>query len=228
MLAILTTSYCLNRNDRVSSFYWTRGSKQCFLTCFSYFSRYFLILVFLQNCYLLIFFAPFLAAQESDFPSHFLVPLALRASTSYMRPHFSGTENMGFLKQDACRNLVVASLLVNFPFSAFCQRFLVQTSIGLITVHIFLTHKILELTLFLRDLGLAKLCSTARVWNHQGISKLVNRLIVACQMTASLHFAQSDSAGLPCYKYFAAERDLQRTPVIWHASQSQSQRTSYL
>jgi hypothetical protein len=53
-LAILAASYCLNRNDRVSSFYWTRGSKLCFLTCFSYFSRYFLILVFLRKCYLLI------------------------------------------------------------------------------------------------------------------------------------------------------------------------------
>ncbi len=54
-LAILATSYCLNRNDRGSSFYKTsRGSKICFLTCFSYFSHYFLILVFLQNCYSLI------------------------------------------------------------------------------------------------------------------------------------------------------------------------------
>ncbi len=31
MLVILATSYRFNRNDRVSSFYWTRGSKQCFL-----------------------------------------------------------------------------------------------------------------------------------------------------------------------------------------------------
>jgi hypothetical protein len=54
-LAILATSYCLNRNNRNSSFYKTRGSKLCFLTCFSYFSRYFHILVFLRNCYLLIF-----------------------------------------------------------------------------------------------------------------------------------------------------------------------------
>ncbi len=54
-LAILATSYCLNRNDRViSSFYWTRGSKLCFLTCFSYFSCYFPILVFLRSRYLLI------------------------------------------------------------------------------------------------------------------------------------------------------------------------------
>jgi hypothetical protein len=41
----------LNSNDRVSSIYWTRGS---ILTRFSYFSRYFLILVFLQNHYSLI------------------------------------------------------------------------------------------------------------------------------------------------------------------------------
>jgi hypothetical protein len=39
LLAILATSYCLNRNN--SSFCWTRGSKKCFLTCFSYFSCYF-------------------------------------------------------------------------------------------------------------------------------------------------------------------------------------------
>ncbi len=53
-LAILGTSYCLNRNNRVSSFYWTRGSKLCFLTYFSCFSCYFHILVFSQNCYSLI------------------------------------------------------------------------------------------------------------------------------------------------------------------------------
>ncbi len=53
-LAILETSYCFNRKDRVSSLYWTRGSKLCFLTCFFYFSRYFHILAFLLNCYLLI------------------------------------------------------------------------------------------------------------------------------------------------------------------------------
>ncbi len=53
-LAILATSYCLNRNNRVSSFYKTRGSKLCFLTYFFYFSRYFHILKFSQNCYSLI------------------------------------------------------------------------------------------------------------------------------------------------------------------------------
>jgi hypothetical protein len=53
-LAVFATSYCLNRKDRVSSLYWIRGSKLCFLAHFSYFGCYFLILVFSQNCYLLI------------------------------------------------------------------------------------------------------------------------------------------------------------------------------
>jgi hypothetical protein len=87
-----------------------------------------------------------------------------------MHPHVSGTERVGFLKQDARGNLVVASLLVNFPFSTFCRRFLLQTSIGLNTIHTF----------------------------------LVNRLIVACLMTAYSCFAQGNSAGLPCYKSSAA------------------------
>jgi hypothetical protein len=53
-----------------------------------------------------------------------------------------------------------------FSFSAFCQKFLLRTSIGLNTIHTF----------------------------------LVNRLIVACLMTASSCFAQGNSGGLPCYE----------------------------
>jgi hypothetical protein len=117
-----------------------------------------------------------------------------------MHPHNSGTECMGFLKQDARGNLVVASQPVNFPFSAFCRRFLLQTSVGLNTNHTFLSHKNPRTDTFLRDLGLAQLRSTARVWNPQGTSKLVNRLIVGCLMTASSRFAQGNSAGLPRYE----------------------------
>ncbi len=146
MLAILATSYCLNRNDRVSSFYWTRGSKLCFLTCFSYFSRYFFSSIFAKTL-LTNFFVPFLAARESDYSSHFLLPLALWAGTSYMRPHISGTECVGFPKQDTRGNLVVDSLPVIFPLSAFWQRFLVQTSIGRTQIIPFLLRKILELAL---------------------------------------------------------------------------------
>ncbi len=107
----------------------------------------------------------------------FLVPLAVRASTSYMRPQISGTECVGFLKQDARGNLVGDWLLVIFPLSAFCRRFLVQMSIGLNVNHTFLTHYNPQTGTFLHDLGLAsKLHSTAWVWNPQGISKLVNKV----------------------------------------------------
>jgi hypothetical protein len=122
LLAILATSYCLNRNNRVSSFYWTRGSKLCFLTCFSYFSCYFHILVFSQNRYLLIFFCAFLGCTGIQFLILFLIPLALRASTLCMRPCNSGTERVGFSKQDARGYLVVASLPVNFPLSTFLPK----------------------------------------------------------------------------------------------------------
>ncbi len=93
-----------------------------------------------------------------------------------MRPHISGTEHMGFSKQDAHGNLVVDSLPVIFPLSAFCQRTLVQMSVGLNANHTFLTHKNPWTDTFLRDLGLTKLHSTARVWNPQEISKLVNKV----------------------------------------------------
>jgi hypothetical protein len=44
----------LSSNDRICSFNWIRGSKDCFLTSFSNLSCYFLFLVFLQNHYLLV------------------------------------------------------------------------------------------------------------------------------------------------------------------------------
>ncbi len=145
-LAILATFYCLNRNNRVSSFYWTRGSKLCFLTCFSYFSCYFLILVFLQKCYLLISLR--LSRLHGNPVSHPVsCTLKLQAGTSYMSPNISGPKRVGFLKQGTCGNMVVDSLLVMFPLSAFCQRFLVQTYIGWMQIIPFLLTKILELTL---------------------------------------------------------------------------------
>ncbi len=66
----------LSSNNRISSFYWIRGSKDCFLTSVSNFNRYFLFLVFLRNRNLLVF-APFLAARESNFSSRFFIHLVL-------------------------------------------------------------------------------------------------------------------------------------------------------
>jgi hypothetical protein len=58
-----------------------------------------------------------------------------------MRPHVSGTEHVDFSKQDAHGTLVVASLPLNFPFSAFCGKCLLLTSNGLNRIHTFLSHK---------------------------------------------------------------------------------------
>ncbi len=53
MLAI-SNILLLSSNDRICSFNWIRGSKHCFLTSFSNLYCYYLFLVFLQNCYLLV------------------------------------------------------------------------------------------------------------------------------------------------------------------------------
>ncbi len=109
-----------------------------------------------------------------------------------MCPHVSGTERVVFSKQDACGNLVVASLPLNFPFSAFCGRCLLWTSVW--TEHdSYLSFS--QKSSSWHFLALAKLRSTAREWNHQRISKLVNRLIVTCLLTASLRFAPRQKCG---------------------------------
>ncbi len=77
----------LSRNDRISSFYWIRGSKHCILTSFSYLNRYFLFLVFLRNCYLLVSFA-FLGCAEIRFLIPFLIPLVLRVPHHTCTPIF--------------------------------------------------------------------------------------------------------------------------------------------
>jgi hypothetical protein len=61
-----------------------------------------------------------------------------------MRPHVSETERMGFSKQDACGNLVVASLPLNFPFSPFAEGVCCEHPLDLTR---FIFTKILKLTL---------------------------------------------------------------------------------
>jgi hypothetical protein len=69
-LAILATSYCLNRKDRVSSLYWTSGSKLFFSHVSRILAATFLFSVF-ANLLLTNFFVPFSAAREFDFSSRF-------------------------------------------------------------------------------------------------------------------------------------------------------------
>jgi hypothetical protein len=132
-----------------------------FLTCLSYFSRYFHILVFLRDHYLLISLRPFLGCTGIRFLILFLVPLALRGSTLYMRPHISGTEHVGFSKQDAFRLLPkVSGAKVHWANAN----------------HTFLTHKNPQIDTFSHVISPAKLRSTTRVWNPQGISILVKKV----------------------------------------------------
>ena len=86
-----------------------------FRTCFSYFSQYFHILVFLQNRYLLISSRPFLAAQESNFLSRFSYLLHYKVVRCTCAPIFQA------------QNALVSQ---SKTLSVFCRRFLERTSIG--------------------------------------------------------------------------------------------------
>ncbi len=184
---------------------------------FSYFSPYFLILVFSQNCYLLI--SSRLSRLHWN-PISCSVSRTIGTLSKYIvhAPPCFWNRTGGFLK--ARRLWEPGSSLTTGKFSLF--RLLPRVSAANIhrtehdSFHSYSQNPRND-TIF-PDLGLAKLRSTARVGNHQVISKLVNRLIVACQMTASLRFAQT------IVRTFIAtndlQRDLQRTPAIWHASQS--------
>jgi hypothetical protein len=72
-----------------------------------------------------------------------------------MRPHISGTEHVSFSKQDA------------FHLSPKASGANVRWANANNT---YLTHKDPRTDTFLRDISPAKLRSTARVWNPQGIS----------------------------------------------------------
>jgi hypothetical protein len=111
-----------------------------------------------------------------------------------MCPHISGTERIGFLKQDAFR------LLPKFSEANVCWAN---------ANHTFLTHKNPQTETFLCDISPAKLRSTAQVWNLQGISKLVNKVdcwvpraslkaIVQAFATKSFAAGSSTYLCLPC------------------------------
>ncbi len=153
------------------------------------------------------FFAPFLGCMGIQFLVPFLVPLALQGSTSYMCPHISGAARVGFLKQDAfCLLPEVSGVNVHWA----------KTS------HTFLTHKNPQTDTFSCDISPAKLCSTAQVWNPQGISKLVNK--VDCWVPCAL--LKAIVRAFLAMKSFAAGSSMY--PCHMASSQSQSRGTSYL
>ncbi len=149
----LASYLLLSSNDRFSSFYWIRGSKYCFLTSFSNLNCYLLFLVFLRNCYLIVSSClsrlhknPISSPVSHTFGS-------LRYYVAQAPPYFWHTSRI-FLKQDARQNLVLESVPIFFPFSAFCRRFLMQTSIGRSRIIPFLLTQNTQTDTFLHDISL--------------------------------------------------------------------------
>jgi hypothetical protein len=116
-----------------------------FLTCFSYFICYFLILVFLRNRYLLILSRPFLAIQESDFSSRFSYLWHYKVVCRTCTPKFQA-QHAGFLEV-RCICLLPKVSGANVRWAN--------------TNHTFLTHKNPWTDTSLRDISPTKLRSTA-------------------------------------------------------------------
>jgi hypothetical protein len=134
----LASSLLLSSNNRISSFYWISRSNHYFLTHFFYFSPYFFILVFLLDCYLLVSLRlSRLHGNPTSCPV-FSYPWESEVLRCMCAPKIFWHTSHVSSKQDACRNLVLESVLVFFPRSAFCQRFLMQTSVGQLRIIPFL------------------------------------------------------------------------------------------
>ncbi len=143
----------LSRNDRISSFSWIRGSKHCFLTSFSGHNCYFLFLVFLRNCYLLVYLC--LSRLHGNPISH---PLFYTFGTpsikSYMRPHISGT-----LDAFSWSKMLVGTWYKNqyqfsFPVLPFAEGFSCEHWLGARESYLFFSRKIPQTDIFLRDISL--------------------------------------------------------------------------
>ncbi len=143
----------LSSNDRISSFYWVRESEHCFLTRFSNLNRYILFLVFLRNCYLLV--SSRLSRLRRNPISHpvFLYHWYSEYHVIHAPPDFWHTWRV-FSKQDARGNLVQKLVPAFFPRSAFCQRFLMQTSVGSSWIIPFLLTQNFRTDIFSHDISL--------------------------------------------------------------------------
>ncbi len=157
-----------------AAFYWIRERKLCFLTSFSTLNRYILFLVFLRNWYLLVSLC--LSRLRENPISH---PVFLHLW--YSKYHFVHAPLYFwhiwhiFLKQDAQGNLVQELVPDFFPHSAFCRRFLMQTSIGSLRIIPFLlTPNSLKWHFLAWHKPPLIQCST-QARKPQGIYKVVNQ-----------------------------------------------------
>jgi hypothetical protein len=119
----------LSSDNRISSLYWIRGSKHCFLTSLFNLNCYFLFLVFLRKRYLLV--SSGLSCLQGNPISCPVFSYLWYFEYHVVRvsPYFWHTWRV-FSKQDARGNLVQDLVPVFSPRSSFRQRFLMQTSVG--------------------------------------------------------------------------------------------------
>jgi hypothetical protein len=137
--------------------------------------QYFHILVFLLNCYLLISLC---LSQLHGNPISYPVSCTLGTPSWFIlnAPPCFWHRTRGFL--EGRRSWEPGSRLTTGKFSPFCLLPKVSGANICCTNanHTFLTHKNPRTDTFLHDISLAKLRSTAWVWNPQGISKLMNKV----------------------------------------------------
>ncbi len=149
----LASSLLVSSNNRVSSFYWNRESKHCFLTSFSHPNCYFLILVFACNCYLLV--SLHLSWLHGNPISHpvFSYLWDSKVLSCTCAPMFLAHITLFF--EATCLWEPVIRLTTGFlsPFRLSPKVSLVNIHWA-ITNHTFLTHKNPQALIFLHDISL--------------------------------------------------------------------------
>ena len=139
----------------VCSFIWIRGSKHSFLTSFSNFYCYFPFSSIFATLLLTSFFAPFSVAPDSNFLSRFHT-FCTPDTTSYMRPHISGTHNRLSQSKKLVGTLYKNLYRHSFPVPPFFAKVSHANVYWAIVYHTFSSHLNPQTDIFLRDISLRK------------------------------------------------------------------------
>ncbi len=143
----------LSSNNRICSFNWIRGSKQCFLTSFSNLNCYILFLVFLRNRYLLVLSR--LSRLHGNPISHpFFYTFGTPNTTSYLRPHISGTHDDFSWSKTLVGAWYKNLYQYSFPIPPFAEGFSCKHPVGACKSYLFFSRKIPQTDIFSREISL--------------------------------------------------------------------------
>jgi hypothetical protein len=107
-------------------------------------------------------------------------------TTSYMRPHVSGTHYAFFWSKTLVGTWYQDKYRHSFPIPPFfCEHFSCKNPLDDHVSYLFFSSKSLNWHFLVWHKPPLSQCSTTQDWNLQVISNLVNRLIVACLKTAA-------------------------------------------